>query len=74
MNVSRVESRLGVWRTRSSSGSNLWDLGKIQFLLSVARSKNLRFVEHSLTHDQVWSGLVRPPAGAGPVWELMGNV
>lgn len=65
MTVSRVKSRLGVWRTRSSSGSNLlWDLGKIQFLLGVSRSKNLPFVEHSLTQDQVWSSPIRASSGS----------
>lgn len=60
-----------MWRTRSSSGSNLrWDLGKIQFLPGVARSKNLAFVEHSLTQDQVWSGLVRAALGS---WARVGT-
>lgn len=60
-----MECRLGAWRTRSSSGSNLlWDLGRIQFLPAVAGSKILPFVEQSVTQDQVWSGLIRAFSGS----------
>lgn len=79
VNVVIVEARLGLWRTRSFSCSNVWDIGKnhlnsqIQFLLPVAGISPLQNTR-SLPTTRSRAGLLRAsigPIGVGPrgsVW------